>query len=53
MQGRFLSSWCPGLSPMRGSRRHVAEVKAMYRQRVRSMSSESRHVADAERVSSV
>ena len=52
MQGRFLSSWCPGLSPMRGSRRREAEVRAVYRQRVRSMSVESRHVAGAKHVSS-
>ena len=38
---------------MRGSRRREAEVKAGYRQRVQSISSESRHVADAERVSRV
>ena len=37
---------------MRGSRRREAEVKAVYRLRVRSMSFESRHVADDECVSS-
>ena len=38
---------------MRGSRRRGAEVKVGYGQRLQSISSESRHVADAERVSRV